>query len=71
MSSEKGRYPCAECASRRSPLCELCTRIESPSGRERKPKYFCREVRGSYLLTDVLAHNRLMERRAETEREGE
>ena len=33
-------YECETCANINSPLCELCTRISSPSGKERKPKYY-------------------------------
>lgn len=33
-------YDCARCANRRSPLCELCTQVTSPSGKVSKPKYF-------------------------------
>lgn len=33
-------YDCKTCVNRASPLCELCTQITSPSGKERKPKYY-------------------------------
>ncbi len=33
-------YDCRTCINRNSPLCELCTQITSPSGKERKPKYY-------------------------------
>lgn len=38
MEAEK--YKCSMCANQQSPLCELCSVIKSPSGREHKPKYF-------------------------------
>ena len=34
------QYDCMTCVNKRSPLCELCTRITSPSGKVRKPKYY-------------------------------
>lgn len=33
-------YDCKTCVNRGSPLCELCTQITSPSGKEHKPKYY-------------------------------
>ena len=33
-------YDCKTCVNRNSPLCELCTQITSPSGKEHKPKYY-------------------------------
>ena len=33
-------YDCKTCVNRGSPLCELCTHIASPSGKERKPTYY-------------------------------
>ncbi len=33
-------YDCGSCVNKSSPLCELCTQITSPGGKERKPKYF-------------------------------
>lgn len=33
-------YDCRSCVNRLSPLCELCTQITSPSGKEHKPRYF-------------------------------
>lgn len=33
-------YDCKTCVNRGSPLCELCTKITSPSGKEHKPKYY-------------------------------
>ena len=37
---EDKHYDCRTCVNRHSPLCELCTQITSPSGKERKPKYY-------------------------------
>lgn len=34
------KYKCEDCANQATPICENCTRIESPSGRERKPKFY-------------------------------
>ena len=39
-SKEEKHYECKRCANRGSPLCELCSSITSPGGRERKPKYY-------------------------------
>ena len=41
---ENKHYDCATCVNRNSPLCELCTQILSPSGKERKPKYYIGQV---------------------------
>lgn len=35
-------YSCAECANRCSPLCELCSKITTPGGKEKRPKHFVR-----------------------------
>ena len=37
---ENKHYECSLCVNRKTPLCELCTQIISPSGNERKPKYY-------------------------------
>lgn len=37
---ENTYYECSRCANRRSPLCELCTTVRSPGGKESKPKYY-------------------------------
>lgn len=34
------KYDCLACVNKKSPLCDLCTRITSPSGIERKPKWY-------------------------------
>ena len=34
------QYDCTTCVNKLSPLCELCTRITSPSGKVRKPKHY-------------------------------
>ena len=34
------KYDCNACVNKRSPLCELCTRITSPGGKEHKPKWY-------------------------------
>lgn len=34
------KYSCNECANTRTLLCSQCTRISSPSGRERAPSLF-------------------------------
>ena len=34
------KYSCNECANTRTLLCGQCTRISSPSGRERAPSLF-------------------------------
>lgn len=39
---EAKQYDCSTCVNRNSPLCELCTQITSPSGKERRPKYYMR-----------------------------
>lgn len=33
-------YSCSSCANRRSPLCEICTKITTPDGNEKKPVYY-------------------------------
>lgn len=38
MSEQK--YTCERCANLRTPLCELCNRIHSPSGRIRPPSLY-------------------------------
>ncbi len=40
MEQNEKRYDCRTCANKWSPLCELCSRVVSPSGRERPPKYY-------------------------------
>lgn len=43
MPSQRGNdkhYDCKLCVNRASPLCELCTQITSPGGKEHKPKYY-------------------------------
>jgi hypothetical protein len=37
---ENKHYDCKTCVNRGSPLCELCTNITSPSGKEHKPKFY-------------------------------
>ena len=34
------KYSCRTCANRKTPLCELCTRIQYTDGTESKPKYY-------------------------------
>ncbi len=36
------KYPCESCANTRTLICQQCTRISSPNGRERMPKLFLR-----------------------------
>lgn len=33
-------YNCSDCVNQNSPLCELCYKIDSPSGNSTKPTYF-------------------------------
>jgi len=34
------KYSCEECVNKNSPLCELCYKIDQPSGSTTKPTYF-------------------------------
>lgn len=38
---------CMTCANRRSPLCDICTYIQSPDGSAREPRYYVK-LRGSF-----------------------
>ena len=43
MRVSSKRYDCAFCINKATPLCELCTRITTPSGKESKPTYYIAE----------------------------
>ena len=34
------KYSCLNCVNNNSPLCEHCSTIEAPSGKQKKPRYF-------------------------------
>lgn len=34
------KYSCLNCTNNGSPLCEYCSTVLSPSGKEQKPSYF-------------------------------
>ena len=40
MEQNEKQYDCRTCANKWSPLCKLCSRVVSPSGKERPPKYY-------------------------------
>lgn len=66
---EDKRYDCKTCVNRNSPLCELCTRITSPSGKERRPKYYVGLVEVITAVSELKAPhgvNTELERRAIT-----
>ena len=37
---ETKRYECTNCVNRATPICEICTRIIKPGGKETKPTYY-------------------------------
>lgn len=37
------RFECKRCVNRASPLCEICTTITSPGGKENKPRYYVKQ----------------------------
>ena len=37
---ENKHYDCRTCINKGSPLCELCTQVTKPSGKETKPTYY-------------------------------
>lgn len=47
-------YNCSKCVNKHSPLCELCYKIDSPSGNSTKPTYF---VSAAEIV--VLAHKNI------------
>ena len=60
-------YDCKTCVNRNSPLCELCTQITSPSGKERKPKYYIGLVEVAPVVPELkvpLGLNSELEKRA-------
>lgn len=54
MKEEK-IYDCACCLNAGTPLCELCTQIESPTGEENKPTQYQTATGGGKLSKELAA----------------
>ena len=48
-------YNCATCLNAGTPICELCNRIESPSGKKSKPTRYASAICGSRESAELAA----------------
>lgn len=44
------KYRCTNCVNLASPLCDYCTVLEMPSGKEQKPKYYIGSAELGYAV---------------------
>lgn len=62
MVKPSNDYKCEDCVNAGTPICTVCVSVIKPSRKDDiKPSMFCRKYDGSYMIRDVIRHNKEVE----------
>lgn len=62
MTKQSDEYKCEDCVNAGTPICMVCVAVIKPSRKDDiKPSMFCRKCEGSFMIRDLIRHNKEVE----------